>query len=118
MKPSQIKQHILALSLAQKRSLLRWLTQVIAEEEKKALLPPAAPKSKSEREVIAKRSFGQVVYQLEQVRCGKEFCKCTTGDLHGPYWYGYQRSNGKLKSWYIGKTLKLEDDVTSDRSQP
>lgn len=64
--------------------------------------------------MVAKRSFGQVVHQLEQVRCGKEFCKCVNGDLHGPYWYGYQRLGGKLKSWYIGKTLKLKDVPDGD----
>ncbi len=62
----------------------------------------------------------------------KEFCKCTTDDLHGPYWYGYQRSwvnskdmiqaSGFSKnriahvSWYIGKTLKIKDDSLRDRS--
>lgn len=59
----------------------------------------AEPPPKLGREVIEKCQVGQAVYQLEQVRCGKEFCKCTTGDLHGPYWYGYQRQGGKLKSW-------------------
>lgn len=106
---SQLQQYISALPLDQKRSLCEWLQQAITLEEK-ALVPLAEPPPKPGREVIEKRQVGQAVYQLEKIRCGKEQCRCSvTGDLHGPYWYGYQRQGGKLKSWYVGKVLKTAD---------
>jgi hypothetical protein len=47
---------------------------------------------------------GGLTLQLEYVRCGKERCKtCNAGKGHGPYWYGYARIGGKVKSHYIGK---------------
>jgi len=52
------------------------------------------------REVVEVRRAGGITLQLEKVRCGKETCrKCP----HGPYWYGYWRQNGKMKSRYVGK---------------
>lgn len=44
--------------------------------------------------------------QREYVRCGKSNCRCMKGGApHGPYWYGYYREKGRLRSVYIGKTL-------------
>jgi len=58
------------------------------------------------REILQVRSAGKITYQLEKVKCGKPNCeKCP----HGPYWYGYKRVNGKLKSFYVGK--ELPEDV-------
>jgi len=37
----------------------------------------------------------------EYVKCGKDNCKCSSGDLHGPYWYYYFYENGKLRKKYI-----------------
>ena len=42
-------------------------------------------------------------YQQEGVKCGKHGCKCSKGQLHGPYWYLYQRKGGKLIKKYVGK---------------
>lgn len=40
--------------------------------------------------------------QKKMIRCGRSYCtKCP----HGPYWYGYWKEAGKLKSAYIGKKL-------------
>ncbi len=58
------------------------------------------------REVVDRSIKSGICYQLERVKCGKEMCKCTDGDLHGPYWYAYYRQNGKLKSKYVGKRFK------------
>jgi hypothetical protein len=45
---------------------------------------------------------GKVTYRLQPVRCGKQGCsRCP----HGPYWYGYWREDGRLRSRYIGKSL-------------
>ncbi len=60
---------------------------------------PSEPSRKSE--VVA-----SVTYRLEKVKCGKKGCnKCP----HGPYWYAYWKENGKTKSKYIGKTLKIKE---------
>lgn len=56
-------------------------------------------------EVIEVRPASAGCYRLEKVRCGKPNCRCAQGKLHGPYWYLYQRRNGKLTSKYIGKRL-------------
>ncbi len=47
------------------------------------------------------------LYRLERVRCGKQNCRCAKegGELHGPYWYRYVRTNGRLTSGYVGKEL-------------
>lgn len=40
--------------------------------------------------------------QKKMIRCGDPNCtKCP----HGPYWYGYWKEAGVLKSTYIGKEL-------------
>lgn len=38
--------------------------------------------------------------RCEWVKCGKPTCRTCP---HGPYWYGYYRSAGKLKKKYFGK---------------
>jgi hypothetical protein len=35
--------------------------------------------------------------------CRKGNCKCTKGQLHGPFLYLSQKTNGKLKQRYAGK---------------
>src|SRR5215212_7005751 len=48
-------------------------------------------------------------YRLEMVRCGKDTCKKCTNDAygHGPYWYLYRYSAGKVRKTYIGKERPL-----------
>ena len=41
-------------------------------------------------------------YRRQYIRCGKTGCKRCP---HGPYWYAYQNSNGRLKKIYVGKEL-------------
>jgi hypothetical protein len=50
---------------------------------------------------------GKITYRQEWIRCSSQ-CKCNQGKGHGPYFYAYWRDQGKLKSKYIGKTLKLD----------
>lgn len=42
-------------------------------------------------------------YQQVMVRCGKKGCRCSRGELHGPYWYAYWAEGGRTRSEYIGK---------------
>jgi hypothetical protein len=54
------------------------------------------------------RVTGSVCNILKYVRCGKANCKCSKESQgHGPYWYSYSRSGGKVKCKYVGKDLGL-----------
>lgn len=35
------------------------------------------------------------------VRCGRPNCRCARGELHGPYWYRFYRSGGRLMKQYV-----------------
>jgi hypothetical protein len=106
---------ILKLSLEQKVALSDWLTEAILQERGSANDPQQAEAESSEipilsgREVVESRQIGKITYRWEGVKCGKLACRCATGQLHGPYWYAYQRQNGRVKSWYVGKTLSNLD---------
>lgn len=46
--------------------------------------------------------------QKQYRKCNKRACKkCKQGKGHGPYYYAYRRSQGKLISKYIGKELPV-----------
>lgn len=47
-------------------------------------------------------------YVQEYRRCKGPCATCRKGPGHGPYWYAKRRVDGKVKSRYIGKTLKGE----------
>jgi hypothetical protein len=107
----RLQNQIQRLAIADKRALLAWLTADIEREEQPPEVRPA-----SNREVIETAQIGRITYQSELIKCGKANCCCATqGGLHGPYWYGYRKDKGRLKSWYIGKEFKLLDE-TSDGS--
>jgi hypothetical protein len=54
---------------------------------------------------------GGWLFRLELVDCGKgesgRCRKCADGPSHGPYWYRYRWSDGKMHKRYVGKTLPL-----------
>lgn len=106
----RLQKQIQRLSLADKQALKSWLSKEIEEESQ----PPAIAPTTG-REVIETAQAGRITYQSERVKCGKANCRCADGEkLHGPYWYGYKKKNGRLKSWYIGKKLKLADETEAD----
>jgi hypothetical protein len=47
----------------------------------------------------------------ELVDCGKAESgrcrKCANGPAHGPYWFRYRWSEGKMHKQYVGKTLRV-----------
>lgn len=51
-----------------------------------------------------------ITYQLQYRKCGKgDRCStCRDGVGHGPYWYGYWRDGGRLRSAYFGKEMPAE----------
>jgi hypothetical protein len=42
---------------------------------------------------------GDVIMQF--VRCGKSNCHCSTGELHGPYYYRVWRDGEKIRKQYV-----------------
>ncbi len=65
-------------------------------------------KERRRRERIARLGEGGVWLEHELVNCGN--CRrCQTGGYHhGPYWYLYEYTNGKMRSHYVGRRLKEE----------
>jgi hypothetical protein len=39
----------------------------------------------------------------QMVRCGRENCKCSKGELHGPFHYRFYYVAGKLRKKYVRK---------------
>ena len=105
-KRDRLHKQIQRLSIEEKQALRMWLDEQIAEDEK-----PPEVEPKKDREVVETKEEGRITYQSELVKCGKDNCRCATdGQLHGPYWYAYRKQGQKLKSWYVGKKLKLVDE--------
>lgn len=105
LKPADLKRHIKALTLRQKRALAQWLQKQLAKEQQ------SSTTSDGRRNlVLDSTKENDVLYRLEKRRCGKEGCRCMEGELsevgHGPYWYAYWREDSRLKTRYIGKKLK------------
>lgn len=48
---------------------------------------------------LPKIAPGTVCAQM--VRCGKPNCRCARGELHGPYFYHFERVNGALVKRYV-----------------
>ena len=48
---------------------------------------------------------------VQWVRCGSPGCRCTRGQLHGPYYYRFWREDGRLRKRYV----RL-DDVAAVRA--
>lgn len=48
---------------------------------------------------LPKIAPGAVCAQM--VRCGKKNCKCSRGELHGPYFYHFVRVDGVLVKRYV-----------------
>lgn len=48
---------------------------------------------------LPKIAPGAVCTQM--VRCGKKSCKCARGELHGPYFYHFERVDGVLVKRYV-----------------
>jgi hypothetical protein len=100
---------ILKLPLEQQTALYEWLEETrcfadtarVAPQQSEAELPEIP--LQAGRAIVESKQVEKVTYRLELVKCGKVTCRCAAGQLHGPYWYAYQRQMGKVKSWYVGK---------------
>ena len=79
-------------------------------------------KLEQRRSAASKKARNRRYLQLERVKCSKKGCiKCTSGELHGPYWYLYRPKANRpgRTSEYVGKvlpeTLAREFDIPEDQ---
>jgi len=56
-------------------------------------------------ESLPKMLPGTVCVQWQ--KCGRKNCRCTRGELHGPYFFRFWREDGKLRKAYV-KRSELE----------
>jgi hypothetical protein len=96
----EIKKTIIALRPRQLADLDAWLHELIDALEAKKVAGGATV-----RQVLEECKAVNKTYRLEKVRCGKKNCRCSRGELHGPYWYAYWTEGGKTRSEYVGKNL-------------
>lgn len=66
------------------------------------------------RKVLPKILNGTVHRQF--VKCGKDNCRCAVGELHGAYFYHFERIEGKLRKRYL-KTSEVEAFKTACRNR-
>ena len=85
-----------SLSLEELSELQAHLSELLSEK-KKSRQPG--------REIVEAKTVGLTSYYLIGTTCGKKGCKCSRGELHGPYWYSYRQENGKAGYKYVGKNL-------------
>ena len=90
-------------------ALYDWLVEAIAQQQAEAAELLEIPLGTG-RAIVESQQVGKVTYRLELVKCGKLACRCAIGQLHGPYWYAYQRQGSRVKSWYVGKQLPNPGD--------
>jgi hypothetical protein len=109
----ELKRAVSSLAPKELVSLDAWLRELIkatqsGKDDGRAMIKRAA---------LTGRQDDHKTYQLKGVRCGKENCRCTVGELHGPYWYAYWSEGGKTRSQYVGKELP-DATKTKQRSRP
>lgn len=82
------------------RELRGYIDDLIAHKQRPPAVPDDGDVVSEQHEVDGKT--GTVVEEM--VKCGKDGCKCSEGDLHGPYNYLYYRdAKGTMTSEYLGK---------------
>ena len=96
---SKIKSEANRLKLEQLKALDVWIHELIRKAE------TARRRDTARREAVEGQNIDTRTYRLENIRCGKEGCRCAVGDLHGPYWYAYWSENGRTRKQYVGKKL-------------
>jgi hypothetical protein len=94
MRLREVKRSVSSLSFRQLVKLDAWLHGLMETAERAG-----------SREAVAEHHIGHKTYQSEMVRCGKKGCRCSRGEMHGPYWYAYWTEGRKTRSEYVGKEL-------------
>ena len=63
-------------------------------------MPEAANKSAQTLPKMGEIGTRGVICQ-QWVRCGRPGCRCSQGELHGPYHYLFWREGGRLRKRYV-----------------
>jgi hypothetical protein len=103
----ELKRSLKAMTPEQLRKLDSWLHGLLESGRKESGNP------KGRRGAAEERRAGGLTYRLERVRCGKENCKCASGELHGPYCYAYWSEGGRTRSKYVGKKMPRKERAPS-----
>lgn len=58
------------------------------------------------RALVSATTFAETFHKTPalvsyRVRCGKAHCRCTTGELHGPYWFLRWRDGDRQRRRYV-----------------
>ncbi len=80
------------------RDLSAWIEELLDYREKQLT---AAIETDDAIESIEQTNEGTIITKKQL--CGKDNCKCTDGDLHGPYRWKVTYENGKTSWEYLGK---------------
>ena len=80
-------------------ALRRWIDDVLEYRQDVAAEDIDADEGES-IEAVEESSGGTVV--IKKVSCGKDSCKCQSGELHGPYKYVVRRQGDSLNWDYRG----------------
>jgi hypothetical protein len=77
-----------------------------SKAKKQPFLPGMAVETRHARE----RGHA-ITYQRKPILCGKKGCN----KLHGPYWYAFWTSGGRVRSVYIGKKFRTVEEKCPER---
>lgn len=81
------------------QELTTWIDDLLTYRQEVAADEITADEDES-IETVEQSSDGTVV--IKKVTCGKDGCKCQSGELHGPYKYVVKRQGGDLNWDYRG----------------
>jgi hypothetical protein len=92
-----------SMSVAELETVAAEVVRLLAARRKRTADEPGAKPGEVERRRVA-----GWCYVLQLVNCGKGSCKVCGGwrYAHGPYWYGYRRVDGRMRSIYVGRVLR------------
>jgi hypothetical protein len=92
------------------RRLQAWLAGQLQEREAAEAEGGREEHPSAGREVVDVVRGRGCTYQQEYIKCGKRQCRCAKGGKgHGPYWYKYWREGERVRSKYVGKTLRKDE---------
>jgi hypothetical protein len=99
----EIKEEAAALPDSDLQELEEWI---------RAQLDPHPAQLEESEGVDAITEPEEVTYRLKYFKCGKKWCRCSRGVLHGPYLYTYTRTReGRSRRAYVGKvTVERQDE--------
>lgn len=93
----RVKALLAALPRPDQEDLARYLQDMLVTPEEVEARHVASLQAKEGGRTV------RYTYRNEWIRCGREGCRCMTGERHGPYTYRYWREEGRVRKEYVGK---------------